>query len=161
MNIESEMRNLIFRSKDHHDPWTGEAKSHGSSDRGSNWSCSKGTEMLDRSPRLTLAANLTLESYVGVLRDRYVHSLMETVTGTYGVPYSSFSSRVSPSVNTLERVELEVVLLIEPAALEELQRQSGSSGKSEGVDRQLHVRVLFLSCVRLVIEDVDIAVPDL
>ena len=108
--------------------------------------------MLDRSPRLTLAANLTLESYVGVLRDLYDHSLMETVTGTYGVPYSSFSSRVSPSVNTLERVELEVVLLIEPAALEELQRQSGSSGKSEGVDRQLHVRVLFLSCIRLVIQ---------
>ncbi len=117
--------------------------------------------MLDRSPRLTLAANLTLESYVGVLRDLYDHSLMETVTGTYGVPYSSFSSRVSPSVNTLERVELEVVLLIEPAALEELQRQSGSSGKSEGVDRQLHVRVLFLSCIRLVIQDVDIAVADL
>ena len=64
-------------------------------------------------------------------------------------------------VDSLKRVELEVILLIEPAALEELQRQSGSSGKSEGIDRQLHVRVLFLSCVWLVIKDVDIAVADL
>ena len=63
-------------------------------------------------------------------------------------PIRHFHLGVSPSVNTLERVELEVVLLIEPAALEELQRQSGSSGKSEGVDRQLHVRVCFL-CVPL------------
>jgi hypothetical protein len=34
-----------------------DVKSHGSSDRGSNWFCSKGTEMLERSPRLPLAAN--------------------------------------------------------------------------------------------------------
>ena len=117
--------------------------------------------MLDRSPRLTLAANLTLESYVGVLRDRYVHSLMETVTGTYGVPYSSFSSRVSPSVNTLEREELEVILLIEPATLEQPQRERSSSRQGECVDRELDMRVRFFSCFRLVIENVDVTVANL
>lgn len=76
-------------------------------------------------------------------------------------PFSRARLLVSLLVDSLEREELEVVLLIEPAALEELQRQSGSSGKSEGVDRQLHVRVLFLSCIRLVVQDVDIAVADL
>ena len=108
-----------------------------------------------------LAANLTLESYVGVLRDRHVHSLMETVTGTYGIPYPSFSSRDSPSVNTLEREELEVILLIEPATLEKLQGQVSSSGQCEGIDRELDVRVRFLSCFRLVVEDVDVTVADL
>ncbi len=117
--------------------------------------------MLEISPRLPLAANLTLESYVGVLRDRYVHSLMETVTGTYGVPYSSFSSRVSPSVNTLEREELEVILLIEPATLEQPQRERSSSRQSECVDRELDVGVRFLSRLRLVVKNVDVTIADL
>jgi GH15 family glucan-1,4-alpha-glucosidase len=50
----------------HHDPWTGEAQSHGSSDRGSNWSCwscSTGTEMLEKSPRLGAACG---ESHIRV-----------------------------------------------------------------------------------------------
>src|SRR5689334_23046288 len=86
---------------------------------------------------------------------------METVTGTYGGPYSSFSSRVSPSVNTLEREELEIVLLVEPVTLEELQRERGCSRQGECVDRELDVRVRFLSRFRLVFEDVDVTVANL
>ena len=86
---------------------------------------------------------------------------METVTGTYYIPYPSFSSRVSPSVNTLEREELEVILLIEPAALEKLQGQASSSGQCECIDRELDVRVSFLFRFRLVVEDVDITITDL
>ena len=47
--------------------------------------------------------------------------------------------------NTLEREELVVVLLIEPATLENLQRKRSSSRQSECVDRELDVRVRFLS----------------
>src|SRR3989442_4178936 len=69
--------------------------------------------------------------------------------------------QLSQSVDSLKRVELEVVHLVEPAAFEVLQRQAGASREGERVDRQLHVRVLFLSGVRLVVEDVDMAVWDL
>ena len=103
---------------------------------------------------MPLAANLTL-------KDRYVHSLIETVTGTYGIPYSSFSSRVSPSVNTLEREELEVVLLVEPAAFENSYWQSSPSRERKSVDRELDVRVFFSSCVRFVVENVDVTVANL
>jgi len=42
---------------------------------------------------------------------------------------------VSSFVYPLEREELEVVLLIEPAALEEFQRQAGPPGQGERIDR--------------------------
>ena len=78
-----------------------------------------------------------------------------------GVPYSSFSSRVSPSVNTLEREELEVIHLIEPAALEDPQRKRRSSRQGERVDRELDLSVRFFSCFRLVVKNVDVTIADL
>jgi len=64
-------------------------------------------------------------------------------------------------VDGLKRVELEVILLIEPAALEDLQRERSSSRQSERVNRELDMRMRFFSCFRLVIEDVDVTVANL
>ena len=68
---------------------------------------------------------------------------------------------VSSLVYPLERKELEVILLVEPATLEELERQAGPSGQGERVDGELNVGVSFLFCFRLVVEDVDVTVADL
>ncbi len=72
-----------------------------------------------------------------------------------------FSCLASSFVDTLERIELKVVLLIEPAALEEFQRQAGPPGQGERIDRELHVGVGFFSRFRLVVEDADVTVADL
>lgn len=64
-------------------------------------------------------------------------------------------------VHAREREELEIILLVEPPALEIPQRQSGSSRKGESIHRELHVRMGFLSCVGFVVEDMDVAVADL
>ena len=109
---------------------------------------------------MPLAANVTLESYVGVLKGSSRSLADGNGNWDYGVPYSSFSSRVSPSVNTLEREELEVILLIEPATLEHFQRKGSSSCERECVDRELNVRVRFFSCFRFVVEEVDVTVAD-
>jgi hypothetical protein len=108
-----------------------------------------------------LAANLTLESYVGALKGSSRSLADGNGNWDYGVPYSSFSSRVSPSVNPLEWEELEVVLLIEPATLEDLQRKRSSSRQSECVDRELDVRVRFLSRFGLIVENMKVAIADL
>ena len=77
-------------------------------------------------------------------------------------PFTSrFSSLVSSSVDPLEREEIKIVFLIEPAALEELQRQFGSPGQGERIDRELHVSVRFFACFRFVVEDVNVSVADL
>jgi hypothetical protein len=64
-------------------------------------------------------------------------------------------------VDSLERKELEIVILVEPAALEELQRQAGSSGKGESVDRELDMGVRFLSRLRLIVKNVDVTIAEL
>ena len=61
----------------------------------------------------------------------------------------------------MQRIELEVVLFIEPAAFEELERRAGPAGEGERIDRELHVGVRLFPGVRLVVEDVDVAVTDL
>jgi hypothetical protein len=70
-----------------------------------------------------------------------------------------FSSLVSSFVDTLERVKLEVVLLIEPAAFEELQREAGPATESERIDRQLHMGMSLFPCIR--VEDMDVSVANL
>ena len=119
-------------------------------------------EMLERSPRLGAACG---ESHIRILCRRLKGSLRSladgNVNGDLWYSLLSFSSRVSPSVNTLEREELEVILLIEPAALEKLQGQASSSGQCECIDHELDVRVRFFSRFRLVVEDMDVTVADL
>jgi hypothetical protein len=61
----------------------------------------------------------------------------------------------------LEREELEVVLLIEPATLEDLQRKRSSSRQSECVDCELDVRVRFLSRFGLIVKNMKVAIADL
>jgi hypothetical protein len=68
---------------------------------------------------------------------------------------------VSSFVDTLERIELEVVLLIEPAAFEEFQRHAGPASEGERIDRELHMGVSLFPCIRFVVKDVDVAVADL
>ena len=62
-------------------------------------------------------------------------------------------------INTLQREEFEIVILVKPGALEVLQRQIASATQRERVDRKLDVRVLFFSRFGLVVEKVDVAVP--
>ena len=64
-------------------------------------------------------------------------------------------------IDTLEREELKIVVLIEPVAFEVFERQVESAAQRERVDRQLHMRVRFLFGPRLVIQDVQIPVADL
>lgn len=64
-------------------------------------------------------------------------------------------------VDTLKREELEIVLLVEPAAFKEFKRQPGPASESERIDRELHVGVRLLPRIRLVVEDVDVPVADL
>jgi len=72
------------------------------------------------------------------------------------------SNFASPqSVDPSEWVKFEVVFLIKPRTFEELQRQPSPSGEGEGVDGQLYVGVRFFSCIRLVVEDMQVTIPDL
>jgi len=64
-------------------------------------------------------------------------------------------------VDALQRIELEVILFVEPSALEKLQRQSGPARKGECVDGQLHMRVRLFPCLRFVVEDVDVSIANL
>ena len=64
-------------------------------------------------------------------------------------------------VNGLERIELEIVVLIEPAALEKFEWKASSSCQGKRVDGELHVGVSFLLRFRLVVEDGDVTVADL
>ena len=72
-----------------------------------------------------------------------------------------FPSLVSSCVDTLEREEIKIAFLIEPAALEEFQRQAGSPGQGERIDRELNVGVRFFAGIRFVVEDVNVSVADL
>jgi hypothetical protein len=60
-----------------------------------------------------------------------------------------------------EREEFEIVLLVEPSALEALERQIHPSRYRERIDSELHMSVLFFSRVGLVIEDLQIPVAEL
>src|SRR5713101_3630023 len=71
------------------------------------------------------------------------------------------SSLVSSSVDTLEGEEIKIVFLIEPTALEELEREGSSSRQGECVHSELHVCVSFFPRFRLVIEDVNVSVANL
>src|SRR6266852_2369505 len=64
-------------------------------------------------------------------------------------------------IHSLQREELEIVLLIEPTAFENFQWQAGSASEGEGIDRELHVGVSLFPRVWLVVEDVDVSVADL
>jgi len=59
-------------------------------------------------------------------------------------------------VHPLEREEFEIVFLIEPRALEVLEREVGPASEGQGIDRELDVRVLLFPGIRLVIEDLQI-----
>ena len=85
----------------------------------------------------------------------------EPVPGIFHPFDPHFSSLVSPSVDTLEREEIKIVLVIEPATLEEFQRQAGPASEGESIDRELHVGVRFFACIRLVVKDVNVSVADL
>lgn len=54
-----------------------------------------------------------------------------------------------------------VIVFVEPSALEMFQRQARPACESQRVDRQLHMGVLFFSCFGLVVQNVEIAVTDL
>src|SRR3989441_4524462 len=64
-------------------------------------------------------------------------------------------------VHALQREKFEVILLIEPRALEILKRQIGPSSKRECIDGKLDVSVLLFPRVGLVIEDLQIPIADL
>jgi hypothetical protein len=64
-------------------------------------------------------------------------------------------------VDSLERKELEVVFLIEPATLEQPQGERRSSRQCECVDRELDVGMRFFSSLRLVVKNVDVTIADL
>ena len=64
-------------------------------------------------------------------------------------------------VHGLKREKLEVILLVEPSALENLKRQAGSSSKRERIDRELHMCMLFLPRFGLEVKDVNEAVTHL
>ena len=64
-------------------------------------------------------------------------------------------------IDTREREEFEIVFLVEPSAFKHLERQVCPAGERERVDRQLHVRVLFFSRLRLVVQDMYVAVANL
>ena len=72
-----------------------------------------------------------------------------------------FRTLTSATVDALKWKELEVVLLVEPAALEEPDWQAGPAGEGQRIDRELNVGVFFFSRFRLVVEDVDVTVADL
>ena len=67
----------------------------------------------------------------------------------------------SAAVDALKREEFKVVFLVEPAALENPDWQADPAGKSKCIDRELNVGVFFLLRFRLVVEDVDLAIPNL
>ena len=64
-------------------------------------------------------------------------------------------------VDPREREELKVVRLVEPGTFEHLDRKPRPAGERQRIYRQLHVGVFLLSCVGLVVEDMDVAVADL
>ena len=64
-------------------------------------------------------------------------------------------------VDGFQGEKLEVILFIKPRAFEDFERQFRPACERERVERQLHVRVLFLSGLGLVIEDVEVAISDL
>ena len=69
--------------------------------------------------------------------------------------------RSTQRIDALEWEEFEVVVLVELAALEVLERQTCSAAQCQGVDGELYVRVSLLPRLRLVVEDVEKAVADL
>src|SRR2546425_13207827 len=64
-------------------------------------------------------------------------------------------------VHALQREKFEVILLIEPRALEILKRQIGPSSKRECIDGKLDVSMLLFPSVGFVIEDLQIPIADL
>jgi len=61
-----------------------------------------------------------------------------------------------PSLWPVHPLEREIVFLIEPRALEVLEREVGPASEGQGIDRELDVRVLLFPGIRLVIEDLQI-----
>ena len=64
-------------------------------------------------------------------------------------------------VYALQREEFEVIVFVEPGALEHFEWQSSSSAQGECIDGELDVSVPFPSGFGLVVEDVEVAVADL
>ena len=64
-------------------------------------------------------------------------------------------------VDAFEREEFEIVLFIEPCALEVLKREIHPPGEGKGVNRKLDMSVLLFPGIGLVIEDLQITVADL
>ena len=60
----------------------------------------------------------------------------------------------------MQRIKLKVVAFIEPGADEVIEPQSRSPGERQGIDHELGDGLVSY-CVRLVVEDMDLAVPDL
>ena len=111
--------------------------------------------MYNKTKDLSRFANLCSAS-------RYPHA-KEQKRPRGGAIFTLFRAFFSASllVDGLEREELEVVLLIEPATLEDLQRKRSSSRQGECVDRELDVGMRFFSSLRLVVKNVDVTIADL
>ena len=67
--------------------------------------------------------------------------------------------RLARPVHPMQRVELEVVALIEPRAADVVEPETGAAGQRQGLHHQL-LDGLHVRGVGLVVEDVHLAVPD-